>query len=72
MLNEKPVRTVDTVKDDILSVIIDFNEQVDIKPEAAEFSIIYEDDCFLAVDKNRVFRCIQLPDTLQVRWRIKF
>ena len=53
LLNEKPVRTVDTVKkDDILSVIIDFNEQVDIKPEAAEFSIIYEDDCFLAVDKK--------------------
>lgn len=53
LLNEKPIRTVDLVKKgDILSVIIDFSEEVYIKPETAEFSILYEDDCFLAVDKE--------------------
>ncbi|HHU89873.1 MAG TPA: RluA family pseudouridine synthase [Clostridiaceae bacterium] len=53
LLNENPVRTVDTVnKGDILSVIIDFKEEVDIKPEPAEFSVLYEDDCFLAVNKE--------------------
>lgn len=53
LLNKKPVRTVDTVhKGDVLSVIIDFNEDVYINPEASELSVIYEDDCFLAVNKE--------------------
>jgi len=53
ILNGKPVRTVDFVnKGDILSVIIDFVEEVEIEPEYAEISILYEDDCILAVNKE--------------------
>ena len=53
LLNEKPIRTVDSVqKGDILSVIISFNEEVFIQPEASELSILFEDDCFLAVNKK--------------------
>jgi 23S rRNA pseudouridine1911/1915/1917 synthase len=53
LLNEKPIRTVDLVqKGDRLSVIIDFNEEVYIEPEAQELTILYEDDCFLAVNKE--------------------
>mgnify|MGYP000875204914 FL=1 len=53
LLNEKPVRTVDYVqKGDILSVIVDFNEEADFEPENADFSILYEDDCILAVNKE--------------------
>jgi len=53
LLNGKPVRTVDYVqKGDILSVIIDFKEEADIEPENADFSILYEDDCILAINKE--------------------
>jgi len=53
LLNGKPVRTVDHVnKGDILSVIIDFREEADIEPENSDFSILYEDDCILAVNKE--------------------
>ena len=53
LLNKKPIRTVDLIqKGDIVSVIIDFNEEVYIKPEPSELSIIFEDDCFLAINKD--------------------
>ncbi|NLX64452.1 MAG: RluA family pseudouridine synthase [Clostridiaceae bacterium] len=53
LLNGKPVRTADYVqKGDILSVMIDFREEADIEPENADFSILYEDDCILAVNKE--------------------
>ncbi len=53
LLNGKLIRTIDPVqKGDILSVIINFNEEVYIKPENSEISILYEDDCFLAVNKE--------------------
>ncbi|MGI6085867.1 MAG: RluA family pseudouridine synthase [Acetivibrionales bacterium] len=53
LLNDKPIRTVDTVKKgDIVSINIDFYEKVDIRPEASELSIIYEDECFLAINKE--------------------
>lgn len=53
LLNDKPIRTVDPVqKGDIVSIIINFNEKVYIQPEASKLSIVYEDDCFLAINKE--------------------
>ena len=53
LLNGKPIRTVDLVqKGDLVSVVIDFNEEVYMQPEPSELSIIFEDDCLLAVNKE--------------------
>jgi len=52
LLNGSSVRTIDMVKTgDILSVIISDSEETSITPENIPISIIYEDDCFIAVDK---------------------
>lgn len=53
LLNGKSIRTIDPVHvGDIVSVIIDFYEESFIQPEESPLSIIFEDDCFLAVNKG--------------------
>ncbi|MGE5612940.1 MAG: RluA family pseudouridine synthase [Bacillota bacterium] len=53
LLNGKTVRTIDPVKaGDTIAVNITFREETGIKPENIPLSIIYEDDCLLAVDKG--------------------
>lgn len=52
LLNDTPIRTVDLMHaGDLVSVIINFIEEVEIEPEDSKLSIIYEDECFLAVNK---------------------
>ena len=52
LLNGLSARTIDRVKTgDVVSVIIDSNEETSIIPENIPISIIYEDECFIAVDK---------------------
>lgn len=51
-LNNKPVRTIDLVHlGDNVSVVLYFDEVTDVVPEDVYLSVIYEDDCFLAIDK---------------------
>lgn len=53
LLNNEPIRTIDHIHSgDRVSVIIDFVEETDIEPEDQPVSVIFEDDCFLAVDKG--------------------
>lgn len=53
LLNEKPARTVDPVRaGDRVSVIIEFSEESFVTPEDSPLSIVYEDDCLLAVNKD--------------------
>jgi 23S rRNA pseudouridine1911/1915/1917 synthase len=53
VLNGRPARTIDAVHiGDTVSVILEFNEESYIKPEDSPISIIYEDDCLLAVNKG--------------------
>lgn len=53
LLNGQPIRTIDPVHTgDIVSVIIEYSEDNYIQPEESELSIIYEDQCFLAVNKK--------------------
>lgn len=52
LLNHEHIRTIDPVHiGDVISVILDFVEETNVIPEHHPLSIIYEDDCFLAVDK---------------------
>lgn len=53
LLNGKPARTIDTADlGDLVSVNLDFNEEVFFDAEDTPLSILFEDDSFLAVDKG--------------------
>ncbi len=53
LLNGQPIRTIDPVHTgDIVSVIIEYSEDNYIQPEESDISILYEDSCFLAVNKE--------------------
>lgn len=52
-LNDRLTRTIDTIHNgDTVSVVIEYNEEIHFQPEEADISIIYEDQYFLAVNKN--------------------
>ncbi len=53
LLNGVSARTIDPVHSgDIISAVIEYSEDINILPEESDISIIYEDECFLAVDKK--------------------
>lgn len=53
LLNGNPIRTIDPIKTgDIISAKIGFDEESYIQPEEIPITVLYEDDCFLAVDKG--------------------
>jgi 23S rRNA pseudouridine1911/1915/1917 synthase len=53
LLNGASARTIDPVHSgDIVSAVIEYSENINILPEESDISIIYEDECFLAVDKK--------------------
>lgn len=51
-LNGSLAKTRDTTHEgDIVSAVIEYNEDTNVLPEESDISVIYEDQCFLAVNK---------------------
>lgn len=53
LLNNSPARTNDIVHTgDMVSAVIEYNEEINYQPEESDISVLFEDPYFLAVDKK--------------------